>query len=378
MAYSLIATYEDNTVQLRVSGTSKGDTVRFYLRTEDNEALYDETKTATGYYTRSDLIYNNLDLHTWYVANAAVNGDWLGAIDVYLYEAPDVEIVSYTSTTLKVKVTNIDKEADVLNFQCSDNETDDEYTITSSMTSKTYTYKNIDITEEQEFYISVSDADYDYMMTRIIIWSPGTKVYTITFDKNGGTGGTDSITIQKTKQLPDIEIPIKTGYTFAGYYDEDEVQYFDAEGSGCGTYDLDEDITLYAKWEVALPAIDLWYWTLSNGDATISQTQKAYSAITSKGKVSDFNYLVWNDMCNKVKVYLDEAGKSWNSYYDYLNNTKMTSSDKVLTAKRFNSLRYNIGVHISTGINEVQKGDKVMGSYFITLMDKLNQLIINL
>lgn len=77
-------------------------------------------------------------------------------------------------------------------------------------------------------------------------------------------------------------------------------------------------------------------------------------------------------MCAKVKEYLDNSGKYWNERFDYYDNTKMSSSDKTLTAKRFNSLRYNIGVHQSTGINEVKTGDKVYGSYFITMMNVLN------
>lgn len=53
----------------------------------------------------------------------------------------------------------------------------------------------------------------------------------------------------------------------------------------------------------------------------------------------------------------------------------MTSSDKTLTAARFNSVRYNIGAHYSTGISEVASGDPVLGSYFTTLTTKLNEWI---
>ena len=53
----------------------------------------------------------------------------------------------------------------------------------------------------------------------------------------------------------------------------------------------------------------------------------------------------------------------------------MGPTDKTLTAERFNSLRFNIGIFLSTGIPEVSSGDIVLGSYFLTLADSLNAWI---
>ena len=124
-----------------------------------------------------------------------------------------------------------------------------------------------------------------------------------------------------------------------------------------------------------------WSWTSSNGDATAAQTKAAYNAVYNGGKksggsVSDFSYLVWNDMCAKVQEIFDYAGNgSWSSTYATYNNTRMTSSSKTLTAKRFNSLRFNIGSYVSTGISEVSSGDVVKGEYFLTLAECLNEWI---
>lgn len=123
------------------------------------------------------------------------------------------------------------------------------------------------------------------------------------------------------------------------------------------------------------PLYDLWDWGISNGDATATQTQTAYTAITGHGAVSDFSYLVWNDLVSKVNDMKGEVGLSWNEKYLSLSNTKMTSSSKTLTADRFNSLRYNIGIHESTGLNEVYTGDEVYGWYFTNLTDALNTWI---
>ena len=82
------------------------------------------------------------------------------------------------------------------------------------------------------------------------------KVYTITFNKNGGTGGTDSTTITHgTKQgsYPDITLPTMSGYKFIGYYDAASggTQYYNSTGQSVRDWDKTSDTTLYAHWEAS-------------------------------------------------------------------------------------------------------------------------------
>lgn len=120
-----------------------------------------------------------------------------------------------------------------------------------------------------------------------------------------------------------------------------------------------------------------WDWNLSNGAATAKLTTAAHTAVLTQGAVANFSFRVWNDLCSKVAAVLDASGKAWDNKYDTYLNTKMSPSDKELTAKRFNSLRYNIGSHYSTGIKEedVAPGKDVLGSYFITLASCVNNWI---
>ena len=125
--------------------------------------------------------------------------------------------------------------------------------------------------------------------------------------------------------------------------------------------------------------IEKWSWTSSNGSATATQTKKAYTAITSNGKLTDFSYLVWNDMVDKVfeiKELLDEnwSTKNANTGATYLSysKTKMTSSDRTMTAKRFNSLKFQIGDAVGTNLDDVDTGDKILGRYFTLLTDRMN------
>ena len=106
-------------------------------------------------------------------------------------------------------------------------------------------------------------------------------------------------------------------------------------------------------------SVEPWSWSGSNGSASASQTRRAYSAICNNGSLGNFSYLVWNDMVDKVQEILDANGESWLTRYASYYGTRMSASDKTLTAKRFNSLRYNIGYRVSTGIQEVSRGDTV-------------------
>lgn len=129
-----------------------------------------------------------------------------------------------------------------------------------------------------------------------------------------------------------------------------------------------------------------WSWSAVNGQwATAYQTQLAYSAASGKGKVSDFSWRVWNDLCDKVQECLTRAGESWYTYHGPNGSytpthaaAKMSETDKTLTAARFNAVRGNIGSHVATGISPVNTGDKVLGSYFLTLVNSINSWISSL
>lgn len=147
---------------------------------------------------------------------------------------------------------------------------------------------------------------------------------------------------------------------------------------------------IYCDDVIDIPiALEKWSWTSSNGSATTSQTKKAYTAITSQGKLTDFSYLVWNDMVDKAVEILDASGKTWltkndntGATYATATNTRMTSSDREMTALRFNSLKFQIGNKIGTGttdypngIQDVERGDKILGEYFVIFGSKLNDWI---
>ena len=78
-------------------------------------------------------------------------------------------------------------------------------------------------------------------------WEANT--YTVTFDKNGGVNGTNSVNATYDSAMPTAIAPTYTGYNFAGYYDADGVQYYDSEMNSVRVWDKTKDATLYARWE---------------------------------------------------------------------------------------------------------------------------------
>lgn len=132
--------------------------------------------------------------------------------------------------------------------------------------------------------------------------------------------------------------------------------------------ELDRNITTEDE-ETEVPSedpIDNWYWSTS----------------ISKGvAVSKVSYKEWNSLISKIDELLDTGHygswltKSSEGATLSMSASKMTSSDKKLTADRFNSVRYNIGAHRGTGISKVSSGDIVYADYFDSLETAINKWI---
>ena len=81
-------------------------------------------------------------------------------------------------------------------------------------------------------------------------WTANT--YTVTLNKNGGSGGTGSVTAAFGSAMPSATMPTYPGYTFQGYYDTSAssggIQYYKADGSSARSWDKTYNTTLYARW----------------------------------------------------------------------------------------------------------------------------------
>ena len=84
------------------------------------------------------------------------------------------------------------------------------------------------------------------------LWSRWTvNTYTITLNRQSGSGGDSSATATYDAAMPEIEVPTRTGYTFGGYYTGTGgggTQYYTASGTRARKWDKTVATTLYAKW----------------------------------------------------------------------------------------------------------------------------------
>ncbi len=79
-----------------------------------------------------------------------------------------------------------------------------------------------------------------------------THTYTVTFDKQGGTGGTERLYVEVGSNMPTAIAPTRAGYQFQGYYSGPNgtgTKYYNADMTSAHVWDQQEITTLYAYWQ---------------------------------------------------------------------------------------------------------------------------------
>ncbi|MGN1208485.1 MAG: InlB B-repeat-containing protein, partial [Christensenellales bacterium] len=89
--------------------------------------------------------------------------------------------------------------------------------------------------------------------SNVTYYAKWNRINRITFDKMGGTGGTDYVNVETGVSGANITIPTKSGYVFKGYYDSKVggTQYYNENGVAVRTFDFNSDTTLYAQWDMS-------------------------------------------------------------------------------------------------------------------------------
>ncbi|MDY0290540.1 MAG: InlB B-repeat-containing protein [Sphaerochaeta sp.] len=95
----------------------------------------------------------------------------------------------------------------------------------------------------------------------------------VTFDKQSGTGGNDSVTATVGAAMPTALAPTRTGYEFGGYYaavSGGGTQYYDATMGSVTNWDKTADTPIYANWigKTYAVTLDRQLGTGGSGSAT--------------------------------------------------------------------------------------------------------------
>ncbi|WP_251211813.1 InlB B-repeat-containing protein [Adlercreutzia murintestinalis] len=119
-------------------------------------------------------------------------------------------------------------------------------------------------------------------------------IYTVTFDKQTGTGGTDKVQATEGSAMPEITKPSRKGYVFRGYYDRirnpgassfEGTKYYDEDGSSAHVWDKTSDATLYAYWVPQSFGLALVWWEgyVSYGGFDYEEDMESVTAPTRAG-----------------------------------------------------------------------------------------------
>ena len=101
-------------------------------------------------------------------------------------------------------------------------------------------------------YIKVStDINTSVTAYCVVEVLPG-QGYTVTLDANGGTVKPDSVSVQYGMAVGQLPVPVREGYTFDGWYDENGAQYTEDT-----IYAIAGDTTLTARWTANIYEITL-------------------------------------------------------------------------------------------------------------------------
>ena len=173
--------------------------------------------------------------------------------------------------------------------------------------------------------------------------------YTITFDKDGGYGGTSSITVSYGQTLPNITIPIRAGYAFVGYY-KGTTQYYSSTGEPTRSNDLTSSVFLTAHWSAKTFArINADGIESSTGQYVLYATYPQTSVIIPSGTI------LASDP-SRDNVYNDAVGNTYTLYngtyyrHDLIRWRIISETSGTLTLIAENILNVSVFNNSSSGV----------------------------
>ena len=176
----------------------------------------------------------------------------------------------------------------------------------------------------------------------------------ITFDKAGGSDGTNSVVATFDEKIPAIEIPNRSGYTFLGYFTVDGKKYINADGISALEFDETEDTTLYAHWETIKYSIS---YELNGGDVinpTVYDIETDTFILNNPTKTG-YDFVGWtgtdvNENSMSVEVSLGSIGeRSYEAHFE----PKKNNISFVITGGNFGTFKAANGDIIPIGQNDI-------------------------
>ncbi len=207
-------------------------------------------------------------------------------------------------------------------------------------------------------------------------WTANT--YTVTLDKQSGTGGTGSVTATYDSAMPSAEAPSKTGYTFGGYFTETNgsgTQYYNADMSSAHIWDIAADQTLYAKWTANSYTVTLDANGGTGGTASVSATYDSAMPSATAPTGTGYNFLgyYYNDTqyydgsMNSVRAWDRAEATTLIAHWLPKQCTVILDADAVVTTPGtayVNNVTYNQPMPTPEGLTAPTRTGYTFGGYY--------------
>lgn len=146
-------------------------------------------------------------------------------------------------------------------------------------------------------------------------WTANT--YTVTLNKQSGSGGTASVTAAYGSAMPTATMPTRTGYTFQGYYDDTSggTQYYKADGSSARTWNKTAATTLYARWTANTYTVTLNKQSGTGGTSSVTATYGSAMPTATMPTRTGYTFAGYYDATSSGTKYYNADGtsaRSWN------------------------------------------------------------------
>ena len=190
------------------------------------------------------------------------------------------------------------------------------------------------------------------------------KTYTITLNKQGGSGGTSSVIVKYGNSMPYATAPTRSGYTFGGYYSSTNgsgTKYYDSNMRSVKSWDKSSNTTLYAYW--------ISSGTSSNKITLTSSNFEDYFTITTSAEYVGNKVTISYSIKPKSTAYASNSSSSSSitlklkgGVYLYQFSTTPTSSNSAsITLNKSSGYKASgiITITVSTSNDEIYWGTEV-------------------
>ncbi len=208
-------------------------------------------------------------------------------------------------------------------------------------------------------------------------WEANT--YTVTLDKQDGTGGTNSVTATYDSAMPSASAPTRTGYTFGGYYSEANgggTQYYNADMSSAHIWDVADNGTLYALWTANSYTVTLNAIGGTGGTASVTAIYDSAMPSATAPTGTGYNFLgyyyndtqYYDENMNSVRAWDRAEATTLIAHWLPKQCTVILDADAVVTTPGtayVNNVTYNQPMPTPEGLTAPTRTGYTFGGYYI-------------